>query len=75
MTSVRTRGREPGATSVAADASAALSGLAFRVTPERYHARLVASLYKHDPPLLRAQGDQRLITNAGHRWLAEHPVP
>jgi hypothetical protein len=20
-------------------------------------------------------GDQRLISDAGHRWLAEHPVP
>ena len=75
MTSVMTCGREPDATCVAASASAALSRLEFRVTPERYRARLVASLYKHDPPLLRAEGDQRLITDAGRRWLAEHPVP
>jgi hypothetical protein len=34
------------------------------------NARLVASLYKHDPPLLRADGDQRVITDAGRTWLA-----
>lgn len=39
------------------------------------NARLVASLYKHDPPLLRADGDQRVITDAGRAWLAAHPTP
>ncbi|HTP16124.1 MAG TPA: DUF6158 family protein [Streptosporangiaceae bacterium] len=34
------------------------------------NARLVASLYKQDPPLLRADGDQRIITDAGRAWLA-----
>jgi Family of unknown function (DUF6158) len=46
--------------------------VARRVAP---NARLVASLYKHDPPLLRAEGDQRVITDAGRRWLAGHPAP
>ncbi|MDQ1750535.1 MAG: hypothetical protein QOE71_1591 [Pseudonocardiales bacterium] len=35
------------------------------------NARLVASMYKHDPPLLRADGDQRVITDAGRAWLFE----
>jgi len=39
------------------------------------NARLVAALYKHDPPLLQADGDQRVITQAGRAWLAEHPAP
>lgn len=39
------------------------------------NARLVASLYKQDPPLLQTDGDQRIITAAGHTWLAEHPAP
>lgn len=75
MTSVMTRGCERAATSAAVGASAALPTLEFRVPPERYRARLLVSLYKHDPPLLRAEGDRRLITDTGHRWLAEHPVP
>jgi hypothetical protein len=37
-------------------------------------ARLVVSLYKNDPPLPRAENDQRVITDDGRRWLAEHPV-
>ncbi len=37
-------------------------------------AQLAASLYKQDPPLLRAHGDMRVITDAGRAWLAEHPV-
>jgi hypothetical protein len=37
------------------------------------NARLVASLYKQDPPLLRTNGDERVITDAGRAWLAEHP--
>lgn len=38
------------------------------------NAQLAASLYKQDPPLLRADGDMRVITDAGRAWLAEHPV-
>ncbi len=38
------------------------------------NARLVAQLYKQDPPLLRAAGDNRIITDAGRAWLAEHPA-
>jgi hypothetical protein len=38
------------------------------------NARLVASLYKTDPPLLRAEGDARVITNEGRAWLAAHPT-
>jgi Family of unknown function (DUF6158) len=34
--------------------------------------RLVAELYKSDPPLLRAEGDNRVITEAGRAWLAAH---
>jgi hypothetical protein len=36
------------------------------------NARLVASLYKQDPPLLQADGDLRALTGAGWAWLAEH---
>jgi hypothetical protein len=36
------------------------------------NARLVAALYKQDPPLLRADGDFRTITDAGRAWLAAH---
>lgn len=46
--------------------------IARRLAP---NARLVASLYKHEPPLLRADGDQRVITDVGRAWLAEHPAP
>jgi hypothetical protein len=35
------------------------------------NARLVASLYKQDPPLLRADGDLRVLTQAGRDWLAQ----
>ncbi|MDQ3463468.1 MAG: DUF6158 family protein [Actinomycetota bacterium] len=35
--------------------------------------RAVAGLYKTDPPLLRADGDHRVITDAGLTWLVEHP--
>ncbi|MDQ6799150.1 MAG: hypothetical protein M3011_14230 [Actinomycetota bacterium] len=37
------------------------------------NAQLAASLYKQDPPLLRAEGDMRVITDAGRAWLTEHP--
>ncbi len=36
--------------------------------------RSVAQLYKADPPLMRADGDHRAITEHGLRWLAEHPA-
>lgn len=36
---------------------------------------LVARLYRSDPPLLQAEKDARVITEAGRAWLAEHPVP
>ena len=36
------------------------------------NGRLVADLYKQDPPLLRAEGDIRVITEAGRAWLAQH---
>jgi len=36
------------------------------------NGRLVADLYKQDPPLLRAEGDNRVITEAGRAWLAAH---
>jgi hypothetical protein len=32
----------------------------------------LADLYKQDPPLLRAEGDNRTITEAGRAWLAAH---
>lgn len=35
--------------------------------------RLVAALYKADPPLLRAEADHRVITEAGRSWLARQP--
>jgi Family of unknown function (DUF6158) len=34
------------------------------------NSRLVAELYKADPALLRAEGDSRVITEAGRAWLA-----
>ena len=34
--------------------------------------RLVAELYKQDPPLLRAEGDNRILTEAGRAWLSAH---
>ena len=36
--------------------------------------QLVADLYKQDPPLLRAEGDNRIITEAGRAWLAAHSM-
>jgi hypothetical protein len=43
--------------------------IARRVAP---NAKLAASLYKRDPPLLRAEGDMRIITDSGRAWLADH---
>jgi len=36
---------------------------------------LVAQLYRQDPPLLQADRDARVITEAGRAWLQEHAVP
>jgi hypothetical protein len=41
--------------------------IARRLAP---NARLVAALYRQDPPLLRADGDSRVITDEGRAWLA-----
>ncbi|WP_051684043.1 DUF6158 family protein [Blastococcus sp. URHD0036] len=46
--------------------------IARRLAPDN---RLVARLYRSDPPLLQAEKDVRVITDAGRAWLAEHPVP
>ncbi len=46
--------------------------LARRLAP---NARLVAALYRHDPPLLAVDGDFRVLTDAGRDWLVEHPAP
>ena len=32
-------------------------------------------LYRQDPPLLLAERDMRVITDAGRAWLERHPVP
>ncbi|MDQ3457625.1 MAG: DUF6158 family protein [Actinomycetota bacterium] len=38
------------------------------------HPRAVAQLYKSDPPLLAAAGEDRALTDAGQAWLAAaHP--
>jgi len=38
-------------------------------------SHFVAGLYRQDPPLLHADQDMRVITDAGRAWLARHPVP
>lgn len=38
-------------------------------------SHLVASLYRQDPPLLQAEGDLRVITDAGRSWLEQHTIP
>jgi hypothetical protein len=38
-------------------------------------SHLVARLYRQDPPLLLAERDMRVITDAGRAWLQEHSVP
>ena len=38
------------------------------------HPRL-AALYRRDPAFLVAQGDQRVLTDAGRAWLASRSVP
>jgi Family of unknown function (DUF6158) len=38
-------------------------------------SHLVAQLYRQDPPLLHADRDVRVITDAGRAWLQQHAVP
>ena len=38
-------------------------------------SHLVAQLYRQDPPLLHADRDARVITDAGRAWLEKHTVP
>ena len=38
-------------------------------------SHLVAQLYRQDPPLLQADRDSRVITDAGRAWLEQHAVP
>jgi hypothetical protein len=38
-------------------------------------SHLVARLYRQDPPLLQAERDMRVLTDAGRAWLDRHPVP
>ena len=35
-------------------------------------SHLVARLYRQDPPLLQAERDMRVLTEAGRQWLASH---
>jgi hypothetical protein len=37
-------------------------------------SHLVAQLYRQDPPLLQAERDMRVITDAGRAWLDSHPA-
>jgi hypothetical protein len=37
-------------------------------------SHLVARLYRQDPPLLHAEQDMRVLTDAGRAWLAAHPT-
>jgi hypothetical protein len=43
--------------------------LARQLAPDSH---LVAQLYRQDPPLLQAERDVRVITDAGRAWLAKH---
>jgi hypothetical protein len=38
-------------------------------------SHLVARLYRQDPPLLLAERDMRVLTDAGRAWLEQHRVP
>ena len=38
-------------------------------------SHLVAQLYRQDPPLLEAERDMRVLTDAGRAWLESHSVP
>jgi hypothetical protein len=46
--------------------------LARQLSPDSH---LVARLYRQDPPLLRADQEMRVITDAGRAWLAAHTAP
>ncbi|CCG03443.1 DUF6158 family protein [Blastococcus saxobsidens] len=46
--------------------------IARQLTPDSH---LVASLYRQDPPLLQAEKDARVITDAGRVWLQKRGVP
>ena len=46
--------------------------IARQLAPDNH---LVARLYRQDPPLLQAERDMRVITDAGREWLAQHRVP
>ncbi|SDD31260.1 hypothetical protein SAMN05660690_3979 [Geodermatophilus telluris] len=43
--------------------------IARQLAPDNH---LVARLYRQDPPLLQAEKDSRVLTDAGRAWLAEH---
>jgi hypothetical protein len=46
--------------------------IARQLTPD---SQLVARLYRQDPPLLEAERDMRVLTDAGRAWLERHPLP
>jgi hypothetical protein len=46
--------------------------IARQLTPDSH---IVARLYRQDPPLLQAERDMRVITDAGRAWLEAHSVP
>jgi hypothetical protein len=46
--------------------------IARQLTPDSH---IVARLYRQDPPLLHAERDMRVITDAGREWLQAHSVP
>jgi Family of unknown function (DUF6158) len=46
--------------------------IARQISPDSH---LVAALYRQDPPLLQADRDMRVLTDAGRTWLARHRVP
>lgn len=46
--------------------------IARQLSPDSH---LVARLYRQDPPLLQADRDMRVLTDAGRSWLERHRVP
>jgi hypothetical protein len=46
--------------------------IARQLSPDSH---LVAALYRQDPPLLQADRDMRVLTEAGRAWLERHRVP
>jgi hypothetical protein len=46
--------------------------IARQLTPDSH---IVARLYRQDPPLLHAERDMRVLTEAGRAWLESHSVP